>query len=166
MSEEKRGSCPAPDEDVQREVLRERRFSMQEAIGRMAGPGMLKGESPVTRKRQAAAMIQEYLTRNLPDADGVLRGVLLCHVRESEALLGALDQPIAALGAYVRAVLGSEYLLTELVREADREWGRQFSERPHFERPGQDPHPDDPYTVAGVQASLSRLLEGIEAGQG
>src|SRR5262249_36110758 len=80
------------DAEREREIRAERKFSLSEDVGRMAGPGMMKGVSPVTRKEQAAAEIQEYLSRHLADAGGVLSGVLLCRVAESDLLLGALDQ--------------------------------------------------------------------------
>jgi hypothetical protein len=35
------------DADLQREIRAERKFTLAEAIGRMAGPGMMKGVSPV-----------------------------------------------------------------------------------------------------------------------
>jgi hypothetical protein len=56
--------------------------------------------------------------------------------------------------------------LKELVREADAEWGRTFGERPYFDREGQPPHPDDPYTAQSVRAVLERLAESLRAGQG
>ncbi len=160
---------PTPESEsnaeIEREIRLERGFSLRDSIARLAGPGMLKGESPVTLKRQAAAVIQEFLARRLVDADGVLRSVLLSHVRDGDTLLGALDRPIPALAEYLRRVLESDYRLEELVREVDREWGRQFDERPHFEGPGKEAHPDDPYTIAGVREELSRLLAGIDAGE-
>ncbi len=74
-------------------------------------------------------------------------------------MLGDYDHPLAVLANYVRQVLGSDYLLRELVREADVEWGRVFGERPHFERPGRPPDPDDPYTIESVRSALSRLID-------
>ena len=147
------------DAELEREIRADRKFSLAEAIGRMAGPGMMKGVSPVTRKRQAEAAIEDFLRRNLTDAGGVLRIVLLRGVSGSDLLLGDYDHPLAVLASYARQVLGSVYLLQELVREADAEWGRVFGERPHFERPGGQPDPDDPYTTESVRTALSRLLE-------
>ena len=65
----------------------------------------------------------------------------------------------------MRQVLGSEHLLRDLVREADVEWGRALGERPYFERPGQPPHPDDPYTIESVRITLSQLMEKVAAGE-
>ena len=45
------------------------------------------------------------------------------------------------------------------------EWGRVNGERPHFERPGCQPSPDDPYTTDSVRTTLSRLLDMLAAGE-
>src|SRR5262249_40097060 len=135
-----------------------------EAIGRLAGPGMMKGVSPVTRKQQAAAEIQEYLSRHLADTAGVLSGILLRQVTEGELLLAALDQPLVVLAVHVRRVLDSEYCLKERVREADVEWGRVSGERPRFEKDGSPPAPDDPYTFESVRTALTQLAGGLTAG--
>jgi hypothetical protein len=125
---------------------------------------MMKGVSPVARKDQAAAEIHEYLRRHLADAAGVLSGVLARQVAEGELLLHAPDRPLVVLAGHVRRVLDSAYGLRELVREADVEWGRMFGERPHFEKDGCPPVPDDPYTLESVRAALTRLAEGLAAG--
>jgi hypothetical protein len=153
------------DAELEREVRAERKFTLSEAIGRLAGPGMMKGVSPVTRQQQAVAEIQEYLGRHLADAAGVLSGVLLRQVTGSELFLNAFDRPIVALAGCVRKVLGSEYVLKELVREADVEWGRVFGERPRFERDGCPPDPDDPYTLESVRAALTQLAGGLPAAE-
>ena len=152
------------DAELEREIRAERKFTLSEAIGRMAGPGMMKGVSPVTRKQQAVAEIQEYLNRHLADTGGVLSGVLLRQVAESDLLLASLDQPLTVLAVHVRRVLDSEYSLKELVREADVEWGRAFGERPHFEKEGRPPEPDDPYTIESVRTALTQLAGGLTAG--
>ncbi|AMV28393.1 hypothetical protein VT84_28575 [Gemmata sp. SH-PL17] len=153
------------DAELEREIRAERKFSLSEAIGRMAGPGMMKGVSPVTRKRQAEIEVQEHIARHLTDAGGVLGTVVLRLFTESEVLLNNLDQPLAALATGIRKVLDSDYLLKELVREADVEWGRVFGERPHFEVEGRPPDPDDPYTHASVRAALTALLETLAVGE-
>src|SRR5262245_24916284 len=143
------------DADLAREIHAERKFSLAEAVGRLAGAGMMKGVSPVTRKQQAEAEIQEYLGRHLADPAGALRSVLLRQVGESQLLLDTLDLPLVVLAGHIRSVLGSEYLLKELVREADVAWGRALGERPHFEQEGRPPQSDDPYTAESVRIALS-----------
>jgi hypothetical protein len=154
------------DADLEREIRAERKFSLTEAIGRMAGPGAMKGISPVTRKRQAEAELQEYLAQHLADSGGVLRGIVLRLVTESDLLLEHLDQPLVALAGCVQRALESAHILKELVREADAEWGRTAGERPFFDVEGQPPHPDDPYTADSVRAALQKLAEALAAEKG
>src|SRR5262245_2217305 len=163
MSDKEDKQRSQSDLEIEREIRRERKFTVAEAIGRMAGPGAMKGESPITRLQQSVAEIQEYLDRHLVDAAGVLSGVLLRQVRESELLLQSFEQPLVALSGYVQHVLGSEYALKELVREADVEWGRVFDERPYFEGDGCPPSPADPYTLESVRAALIRLTAELTA---
>ena len=151
------------DADLEREIRDQRKFSLAEAIGRLAGPGMMKGVSPVSSKQQAEAEIEAYLNRHLTCAAGILPGVLFRHVKESELLLNNLDQPLVVLASYVQQVLDSDYRLKELVREADVEWGRTFGERPFFEKEGCPPHPDDAYTMESVRIALSQLFEKLTA---
>ena len=165
MSDDQAKRPSDSDAELEREIRRERKFSLEEAIGRMAGPGMMKGVSPVTRQRQAEAEIEACLTRDLFDSAGVLPAVLLRQVQASDLLLSNLDEPLAALATHVRRVLDSEYLLKELVRVADAEWGQVFGERPRFDREGRPPQPDDPYTSESVRTKLSQLLEKLAAGR-
>jgi hypothetical protein len=164
MSDEQPKRPSDADADLEREIRKERKFSLAEAMGRMAGPGMMKGVSPITGERQSEAEIEGYLRRHLIDAGGALPIVLLRLVKESELFLHHFDQPLFVLASWVQRVLDSEYLLKDLVREADIEWGRTFGERPHFEKEGCPPDPDDPYTIESVRASLSRLMEKLRAG--
>lgn len=153
------------DADLQREIRAERKFTLAEAIGRLGGPGIMKGVSPVTRKQQAEAEIEEYLIHHLPDSGGALSGVLLRQVKESEMLLRGFDQPLVALAGYVRHLLASEYCLKELVREADCEWGRMLGEQPCFEIDGCPPAAGDPYTIESVHAVLIQLAGELPASE-
>jgi hypothetical protein len=162
MGDDERDPAPESDAAIEREIRRERGYTLDAALGRMAGAGMMKGESPATRQRQAVAAIGEALARHLGDAEGALSAVLRRQVGEGHALLAALDRPMEALAGHVRAVLANDYALAELVREADREWGRLYDERPRFESPGVPPRPDDPYTLANVREALARLLAALE----
>lgn len=163
MSDQQPKPKSEADAELERAIRADRKFTLSEAIGRMAGPGAMKGVSPVDRKQQAVAEIQEYVARHLVDAGGVLSGVLLVYLKESEVLLKGYEQPLVALADFIRLVLGSDYALKELVREADVEWGRVFGERPRFEREGCPPEPHDPYTQASVREALTKLVEGLSA---
>ena len=161
MSDNQNKQPSASDAELEREIRQGREFTLEEAIGRMAGPGAMKGVSPITRLQQAVAEIQEYLDRHLVDAAGALSVALLRQVKESDLLLKSFEQPLVALAGYVRHVLGSEYALKELVREADVEWGRVFDERPYFDRDGCPPEAGDPYSLESVRAALVQLIETL-----
>src|SRR5271165_3028973 len=147
MSDNQDTQVSESDAELEREIRKERKFTLAEAIGRLAGPGAMKGESPVTRLQQAEAQIESWLRSHLADAGGVLRVVLYRHVKGSELLLNNFDQPLVVLASYCLRILDSGYLLEELVRDADVEWGRVVGERPYFEKEGSAHNPDDPYTV-------------------
>ena len=153
------------DAELEREIRRGREFSQAEAIGRLAGPGMMKGASPVPREQQVEAEIASCLRSHLADDADALGVVLLRRVKGSDLLLNNFDHPLVVLAGYVQQVLDSEHLLAELVREADVEWGRVFEERPYFEKEGSPPHSDDPYTCESVRSTLSQLLEKLTAGE-
>jgi hypothetical protein len=150
--------------EIERETRTNRKFSLSEAIGRIAGGDFMKGGSPVTRKRQAELEIDEYLRRHLVDSGGVLRSVLFRHLGES-LLNSDYDQPLAALEEYIRRILASKQFLEEFVREADAEWGRVHNEPPYFQMPGRPPHRDDPYTIDSVRLVLFQLRERLASGE-
>src|SRR6516165_9419656 len=101
MSDDQPKRRTEADAELEREIRAERKFTLAEAIGRMAGPGAMKGVSPVTGKQQALTQIQEYINRHLADGAGALSTVLLRQVNDSELLLNAFNQPLAALAEYV-----------------------------------------------------------------
>jgi hypothetical protein len=165
MNEEQKPPPKLDASEVERDIRSDRKFTLAEAIGRMGGPDMMKGASPVTRKRQAELEIKHYLNRHLVDVEGALQVVLLRRVTESRALLEAgYEQPIVVMGGIVRRLLQSETLLRTFVGDVDRQWGHANQERPHFEREAQPPHPDDPYTLSSVRSALSGLLEKLPGG--
>lgn len=157
---------PAPpqptDAEIEREIRSKRAFSLSEAIGRNAGD-LLKGASPVTRKQQAEFEIEEFLERHLADAEGALSVVLLRRVTTSATLLESYDEPLNALSRIIETLLESEDRLERFVTRVDGEWGRIYSERPHFERNEQPPDSDDPYTRSSVRATLAVLLESLQS---
>jgi hypothetical protein len=143
---------------LEREIRLARKFNPRDALARMAGPGALKGASPVSPVQQAETAVGSWLGANLPDTCGALRAVLHRRLKGSALLLDNLDRPLAAVAEYCGRLLVSDGLLREVVGEADAEWGRTMDERPYFEREGAPPHPDDPYTLEGVRAALGAAL--------
>lgn len=144
--------------DIEREIRHGRKFTAEEAIGRLAGPGAMKGASAISRQQEAENAVGVWLAANIADASGMLRTVLHRHLKASKLLLDNVDDPLVAAAAYLRQILASEQRLREIVREADAEWGRAMDERPYFEREDSPPHPDDPYTAASVRKALDEAL--------
>jgi hypothetical protein len=159
MSDKQDKQRSEADAELERVIRDGRKFTLDEVIGRLAGPGALKGESPITRMQQAEFEIESFLRRNL--ADRPLEVVLLRYVKGSDVLLHNLEQPMIVLASCCQRILISDYLLKELVRDADVEWGRVMQERPYFEKEGTPHHPDDPYTVESVRRALSDLVKRL-----
>ena len=161
MSDNQNTQRSKADADLEREIREGRKFTLEEAIARMAGPGAMKGESPVARMQQAEIEIGSWLRSHLIDSGGALEVVLHRYVKGSELLLNNFEQPLVVLASYCQRVLDSDYLLKELVRDADVEWGRVMGERPHFEKVGAPCDSDDPYTVESVRNALCGILEQL-----
>lgn len=161
MDQKRDANRSEADAELEREVRQGRKFSLAEAIGRMAGPGAMKGVSPVTRQQQALVEIENWLREHLSAGEAELQSVLLQHINGSDALLKNFDQPLAALVAYCEHVVDSDHLLTEVVREADIAWGRVQAERPKFEQAGSPPDPNDPYTLESVRNTLTAVVEKL-----
>jgi hypothetical protein len=166
MSETNEKQRSEADTELEREIRKERKFTLAEAIGRMAGPGAMKGVSPVTRAQQAAVEIENWLRHHLPAGNTELEVVLLRCIKGSELLLHNFEQPLVVLAAYCQQALGSDYRLQELVRQADVEWGQVQGERPYFDQAGSPPNPDDPYTFESVRRTLTGLIEQLAAEAG
>lgn len=150
-----------PDEELEPSPLKGRKFSLSEAIGR-AGQGALKGASPVSPSVQLVLGIQDILESSFPDQEGSLTRTMLAQLKANTPLLAAHHgNPEAVLLKYLDQVLGSEANLKQLVRDTDARWGRDYRERPYFEKDGQPSHPDDPYTNQKVGLMLKLLREQI-----
>lgn len=154
------------DAELEREIRERRKFTPQEAMARLAGPGAMKGASPVSPVQQAETEIGNWLKRHVTDPSGALQLVLHRNLKGSALLLENMEQPLAALAAYCRKILDSDYCLKELVREADVEWGRRMEERPHFDKEGASPDPGDPYTANSVHSVLGEILQKLAAEAG
>src|SRR5262245_51447690 len=95
------------DAELEREIRQERKFSLAEAIGRLAGPGAMKGASPVARLQQAEVEIESWLNSHVSDGAGAFVTVLHRYVKESDLLLANADHPLVVLAAYCQRVLDS-----------------------------------------------------------
>ncbi len=161
MTDDKGKQRSEAEAEIEQEIRLGRKFTPEEALGRMAGPGAMKGISPVTLMQQAVNEAENWLVRHMPPGNGDLKLVLIRNFAASEVLLHHFERPLCALGAYCQQVLDTDYLLKELVRETDFEWGRASGERPYFEKEGAPAHADDPYTFESVRKTLTGLVEQI-----
>ena len=153
---------PRSEVDLEQEIRQGRKFTPQDAVARLAGPGAMKGASPVSPQQQAETEIGNWLKRNVSDPAGALHAVLHRSLEGSELLLTNLERPLFALACHCNNLLQSDFLLGELVREADMEWGRRMDERPQFDCAGQPARPGDPYTAESVRNALRQVIERLE----
>lgn len=161
---DKDASADQDDRELERRIREHRKFDLAEAIGRLGGGDLMKGASPITRRRQASLVIEDYLEKHLRDAEGALEIVLHRRVVASQTLLEiGYDEPLVALGRYCQQLLESEGRLHDFVRAVDSEWGRIYQERPKFNLPQRPAQPDDPYTPASVTEQLQALLARLSA---
>jgi hypothetical protein len=166
MTDDHYKHCSGNDEELEREIRHSRTFTPTEAIARMAGPGAMKGASPVSLVTQAETEIGAWLRDHLSDPDGALQASLHRRLRGSEGLLTSLDSPLAALAEHCRWALSSDYVLAELVREADVEWGQRMDEPPRFAESGFSPSLDDPYTIESVRRALYGIVTKLAESAG
>lgn len=163
MNDDREDQRRETDSDIEREIREGRKLTAKDLMARLAGPGAMKGASPVSPVQQAETEIGNWLGNNLQDETGSLKLVLHRQLKGSELLLDSLERPLDALASYLLRLLSNDNLLKEIVREADVEWGRAMDERPHFEREGTPPSPEDPYTLGSVQSALEEALQKLSA---
>src|ERR1700747_396936 len=115
--------------EVEREIREGVKCNPKEAMAPLAGPGAMKGASPVSPEQQAEIAIGSWLRGHVNDPAGALNAVLHRNLKGSERLLTNPHQPLVVLEDYCKRLLASDQLLKEIVREADVEWGRAMDER-------------------------------------
>lgn len=144
---------------IEREARLRRRGDLAGALAGADGGANLRGASPTPLAQRITLELEQWLQAHLDDPETALRSVLLRRLTaRTEGLETFLGRPAALVAERLPNLLASPSALAEFVREVDMSWGRLYQERPHFERPGETPHTDDPYTIAGVTALLERLL--------
>lgn len=150
------------EDDIQHEVLVRQKFTLAGAIGRQAG-GAMKGASPIPKLNQVIMELIQFIDHNLSDSSGALKSVLQRRVKANEVLIDRhLDQPLVGLKKIIQPLLEMDIVLYEFVRQVDVRWGQIFRERPHFQQPGQLPHPDDEYTHESVKSDLMDFMKKVE----
>lgn len=149
------------DREIERDARRGRKFTLADVIGR-EGASFFRGESPVPRLQRAIAGLCMFIDEHVEDSSGALRAVLQRRVKHSETIVGKhFDDPLVALEIIVERILSKDAWFYEFVRQVDAEWGRIMLERPHFQQPGEEPHPDDEHTHEEVRAELQGLLDKL-----
>lgn len=142
---------------IEREARMNRKFSLADVIGH-EGAGFFRGESMVPKLTQATNALTSFVDAHLNDTSGAIKVVMKRRIRTNEPLVDRhLEDPLMALEALLDELLANDEALYEFVREVDVEWGRLMMERPHFQKPGEDAHPDDEHTHASVRADLAEL---------
>jgi hypothetical protein len=148
-------------DDIRQDILQGRKFSLAEAIGREGG-SFFKGESLIPKLLQAKAEINLFIDRHLTDPSGALKAVLQSLIASDEAYVSRhLDSALEALHEFLERLVRNPQVLYELVRRVDVKWGQLSGERPYFQRPGEAPHPEDPYTHESVRQQLVELLDSL-----
>ncbi|WP_197064796.1 hypothetical protein [Leptolyngbya sp. KIOST-1] len=143
---------------IQQELRLSRPFTLADAIGQEAG-NFMQGESPVPRLVQTRHGAQQALKDSLVDGPGALYRVLAQWLWDDEARLSQhVQDPAGAVKDLLETILRSPATFYELVRQADVTWGQLYDSRPHFQQPGQPPHPDDEYTHESVRETLLACL--------
>ena len=164
-------SDPSPPEDssqldaaeIRRELLRGREFTLADVIATEGG-SFMQGESPVPKLVQVQTQIKTFISRNLTDIPGALQAVLQRWVEEDIARVSQhLDAPLHALSGLLDSIIENPPILHELVHQVDMQWGQMNDERPHFQRPGQAPHPEDEYTHDSVYQQLVELNHRLQS---
>lgn len=150
------------EENLQKDILSDRKYSLAEAIGREGG-SFLKGESPVPKLVQVTTEVNLFIDKNLSDSSGALQSVLKRWIKSDPLLSEHLESPLKGLDKILEKILTQKGLFYEMVREADVKWGQMYQERPYFQKPGEPPHPEDEYTHESVRNKLSLLRAKINS---
>ncbi len=154
------------DKAIEQEIRMGREFTIADLL-RQEGGDFLKGESPVPKLVQVITEIKGFIKQNLKDSYGSLSAVLQTYIQDDKVTVSRyLDQPLKALESILENFLNHPPLLYELVRQVDSRWGQMYKERPHFQEPGQPPHPEDVYTHESVAIQLTQLLEKVRENLG
>jgi hypothetical protein len=146
------------EQELEREIRQERKFSLAAAIGQEGG-NFLKGASPIPQLQQVKNALTVFVRQHLSDSSGALQASLQTLIQADDVVCSRhFDAPLQALIELLQPLTTQPALLRDFVRQVDMRWGQMYDERPHFERPGHPPHPDDEYTHESVRAQLIHLI--------
>ncbi|RZM77289.1 hypothetical protein [Leptolyngbya iicbica] len=150
------------DRAIEQEIRQGRKFTLADAISQ-EGSDFLKGESPIPKLVQVKNAIKQFVGLHLQDSSGALQATLLTVIQADDVICSRhFETPLQALAEMLQPLLSHDVHLREFVRQVDMRWGHMYDERPHFERPGHPPHPDDEYTIASVRSQLQALMAAVQ----
>lgn len=118
----------------------------------------IKGESPMPPGQRLIFEAKQFIMTHTGDLEGALKAIL-CELIDGAAghIDAHRDTPATVVLRTLAPLLSNDFSLRDLVRRVDARWGAMNQERPYFDRPGEVPHPEDPYTLEGVSAALIGL---------
>lgn len=153
------------DQALEQEIRRGRKFSLADAIGQ-EGSDFLKGASPIPQLQQVKNALTVFVRQHLSDSSGALQASLQTLIQADDIVCSRhFETPLQALIELLQPLATQPALLQDFVRQVDMRWGQMYGERPHFERPGHPPHPDDEYTYESVRIQLIELISVAQAQQ-
>lgn len=145
------------DEPLAPRELRGRAFTLADAIGK-AGAGLLRGDAAVPRPLRAQALLDGFIEQHLLDSPGALRVMLKQLVREDLRVSRSFDAPMVAFELILREILTEPEILYELARRVAVICGELYGERPYFQMPGREPHPEAEYCHAGIRTAVAGMV--------
>ncbi|ESA32545.1 hypothetical protein N836_24840 [Leptolyngbya sp. Heron Island J] len=150
--------------DLQRDIRAGRKFSLSEAIGREGGSFLKGSQAMVPRPLRALAVINGFIDRHLDDTNGALQPCLKRWIKTDVRVGKYLDEPLLALRSLMTDIVQQPQVLYEFARQVAVEWGQMNGERPYFQKPGAEPHPEVAYSHQRIQEILAALLEQLPVG--
>lgn len=150
--------------ELTRDILQGRKFSLADLIAKEGGD-FLKGESPVPKIIQLKTEINFFIKKHLKDSSGALQAVLQDRVNDGDNYISSHEQnPLEALEEIITDILNNEHIYYEFVRQVDLKWGQITGDRPYFQAPAGEAHPDDEYSHESVRKRLSDLIKIVGEG--
>ena len=148
------------DRALQKEILANRNFSLAEAIGREGG-SFMKGESAVPRPVRANNAIKQFLDSQLIDTSSAFATTLFTWAKADIRVSRQLDTPLVALAQILESLLSEPTTFYEFYRQVAIAQATITGDRPHFQQPGEPPHPEADYSHKLIRTQLLELLEHI-----
>jgi len=151
-----------PKTDHERLIEHEARmgvkFSMEQAILRAGGGGLMAGGSPFSQHEHAQRQLLLFLDQHL--RDDIMETALVNWVALNRHHMDQhLDTPVQGLLDLIDHTMNREARFVEFVRTVDVHYGLIMQERPHFQQSGDAPTPGDAYTFTSVRNTLLKLAE-------